>query len=237
LKQGITETDINNFTKALTFFQSKYIFESEPQSSFQIDNGDAISIKDTIISVKSLIPKDENGYVDAVVKKESQLAYPGKKDIQYITDGYFVGKYLIRRNSLALKKITYNKKGEIKETLVYPSFSSSEGYFKYILTDNQNGIEKRCNVYAQRLFGMIFNGNDDIFRKLDCDSIDRNRCNNRPVNLRWVTSQENQCNKGQCSTKIDRKHDIIDIYYLKELAVLVKLIISNLEKQKKAQRK
>ena len=73
---------------------------------------------------------------------------------------------------------------------------------------------KKCNVYAQRLFGMVFNDNDDVFNNTDCDHIDRNRWNNRSINLRWVTSTENINNRCVCLDKINRKHDRIDIIYL-----------------------
>jgi hypothetical protein len=109
-------------------------------------------------------------------------------------------------------KLIYDKKGNFKKkVLVYPRITS-DGYLKYILSVNG----QKCNVYAHRLIGMVFNNNDDIFQKTDCDHIDRNRWNNRPINLRWVTSLENQNNKGNYSAKINRKHDEKDIDYLEE---------------------
>jgi hypothetical protein len=83
---------------------------------------------------------------------------------------------------------------------------------------------KNYNIYAHRLFGWIYNNNNDIIRKTDCDHIDRHRWCNRPENLGWVTSVENQNKKGRCLTKIDRKHDNFDIDYLEEWIIHIKLI-------------
>jgi hypothetical protein len=66
----ITESDIVNFLKSFIVFQSSYLFESEPKSSIQVDDGDVINITDTIIPVTSLIPKDKDGYVDMIAQKE-----------------------------------------------------------------------------------------------------------------------------------------------------------------------
>jgi hypothetical protein len=63
---------------------------------------------------------------------------------------------------------------------------------------------------------MVFNDNDDIINNTECDHIDRNRCNNRSVNLRWVTSTENMNSRDVCIDKINRKHDRIDIVYLEK---------------------
>ena len=164
IKSDITESDMINFMKSFIFFQSSYIFESEPKSSIQVDDGDVINITDTIIPVKSLIPKDKDGYVDIIAQKEWQLAYPGNETVKYITDGTFIGQYRIKRNSLALIKTTKNKKsGKITEKLVYPSVDNN-GYLKYKLTSD-NDLEKKIyySMYAHRLFGMVFNDNDDIF--------------------------------------------------------------------------
>jgi hypothetical protein len=43
----------------------------------------------------------------------------------------------------------------------------------YGLTRDENPAGKKYNVYAHRLFGMVFNDNDDIFNNTDCDHIDR----------------------------------------------------------------
>jgi hypothetical protein len=75
---------------------------------------------------------------------------------------------------------------------------------------------KKVNLYSQRLFGMVFNDNDVILNNTDCDHIDRNRWNNRSVNLRCVTSAENMNNRSVCLDKIDRKHDKTDIVYLEK---------------------
>jgi hypothetical protein len=111
LKQGFEEIGVSNILKIFTLNYSSYLFESEPQVSFQVDNGDVIPflITDTRISVKSLIPKGKDGPVDIIARKKWLIAYPDNDSIKYITDGSFVGQYRIERNSLELKKITRNK--------------------------------------------------------------------------------------------------------------------------------
>jgi hypothetical protein len=81
LKSDIKESDIVNFMKAFIFYQTTYIFESEPQSSIQKDNGNIINITDTIVPVKSLIPKNKNCYVDLVAQKEWQLSHPDNETV------------------------------------------------------------------------------------------------------------------------------------------------------------
>jgi hypothetical protein len=112
LKSDITENDVSNVLKSFIFFQTSYLFEHEPKSSFQVDNGDVIPLNDTIIPVKSLIPKNENRYVDIIVQKEWQLAYPSNGPVKCITDRTFVGQYRFNRNRLILMKMKTNKKGE-----------------------------------------------------------------------------------------------------------------------------
>jgi hypothetical protein len=216
--------------KSFILFQSSYIFESEPKSSIQVDNGDVIDINLTIISVKSLIPKDKDGYVDIIAEKYWQLAYSGNDTIKCITDGTFIGQYRIKRDSLMLIKTTKNKRScKTKEKLVYPSIDN-DGYSQYILTSDYDSEKKKYNISAHTLFGMIFNDNDDIFRNNNCDHIDRNRWCNKPENTRWVTSRENQGNKGQCPDKIDRQHDKKDIEYLEDWIAHVKSISAKREK-------
>ena len=203
LKSDITESDMINFMKSFIFFQSSYLFESEPKSSIQVDDGDVINITDTIIPVKSLIPKDKNGYVDMIAQKEWQLVYPGNDSVKCITDGTFIGQYRIKRDSLMLIKTTKNKKtGKIKDKLVYPSITT-DGYLKCNLRSDHNSKDKVYGILAHRLFGIVFNDNNDIFRNTDCDHMDRNRWCNKPDNTRWVTSFENQNNRGICADKID----------------------------------
>jgi hypothetical protein len=76
---------------------------------------------------------------------------------------------------------------------------------------------------------MVFNDNDDIFRKTDCDHIDRFRWNNNPKNLRWVTSQDNMKNRGCCVTKIDRLHNKTDIDYLEKWITYVEKTAKKME--------
>jgi hypothetical protein len=216
--------------KSFVFFQTSYIFEYEPKSSIQVDNGDVINITNTIIPVRSLIPKDKNGYVDIIAEKYWQLAYPCNDTIKCITDGTFIGQYRIKRDSLMLIKTSKNKRsGKIKENLVYPS-SDNDGYLQYILRSDYDSEDKKYNISAHNLFGIVFNDNNDIFRNTDCDHIDRFRWCNKPENTRWVSSIENQNNKGQCSAKIDRKHNKKDIEYREDWIVHVKSIPTKREK-------
>jgi hypothetical protein len=176
--------------KSFIFFQISYIFEFEPKSSFQISNENVINITDTIIPVKPLIPKDKNCYVSLVAQKEWQLAYPNNDSIKCLTDGILSNQFRISRNSLALMKIPRNSKdeiiykpnGEINYKEIHPSIRP-EGYLKYNLVNDRNK-SKKCSFYAHRLFEMVFNDNDDIFRNTDCDHIDRFRWCNRPENTR-----------------------------------------------------
>jgi hypothetical protein len=175
LKQGILETDVINILKAFNFYYSSYIFEPGVKSFYQIDNRDVIPVNDTKISFKSLVPKDNNGPVDIIAEKEWQLAYPNNDTIECITNGTFKGQYRIERNMLELIKITRNKRsGKIKEKIVYQSVSA-DGYLYYNLGSDNGPMKKQYNIYANRLFGMVFNNNDDIFRNTDCDHIVRFR--------------------------------------------------------------
>jgi hypothetical protein len=200
--------------KSFIFFQTSYLFEFELHSSFQFDNKDVINITDTSIPVQYLIPKSENRYVDIIAQKEWQLLNPGNGPVECITDGTFSGQYRIKMNSIVLIKMKTNKKRELEEKPVYPSFSP-DGYLKYQLYDDNNP-KKNYTIGAHRLFGMVFNDKDDIFRKIDCDHIDRFRWDKRPINTPWVTPVANQNNRESCSSKINRKYDKIDIRYLEK---------------------
>jgi hypothetical protein len=105
-KKDLTENDFSNALKLFALNYSCYLFESEPQVSYQINNGDVIPIpiNDSKISVTSLIPKDKDGPVDIIAQKEEVFAYPDTEYVEYITDGPFVGQYRIERNNLELKK-------------------------------------------------------------------------------------------------------------------------------------
>jgi hypothetical protein len=95
--------------------------------------------------------------------------------------------------------------------------------------------KKGVNVYSQRLFGMVFNDNDDIFNNTECDHIDMNKCCNRSINVRWIASKENMNNRGVCLDKIDRKHDKTDIIYFKKWidhVVKVKFVNIKIKKSK-----
>jgi hypothetical protein len=167
-----------------------------PNLLFQIDNKHVIDINDTIVPVKSLIPKDKNEYVYIFASKEWQLACPCNDTITCITNRTFVGQYRNKRNDLALLKITQNKRsGKIKEKLVYHRISK-DNYLKSTLKSDYHPAKKTYNIYAHRLFATVVNENDDIFRNTDCVHINRFRWCNRPENTRWVTSLENMDNKG-----------------------------------------
>jgi hypothetical protein len=119
-----------------------------------------------------------------IARKEWQLACPDYDTIKRITDGTFVGQYRIKRDSLMLIQTTKNKRsGKVKEKLVYPSIDN-DGYLAYILTSDYDSEKKKYNISAHRLFGIVFNDNDDIFRNTDCDHIDRFRWCDKPENTR-----------------------------------------------------
>jgi hypothetical protein len=106
LNENIKENYFTDILKTFALKYFSYLFRSEPQVSYQIDNGDVIPVpsNDTKISVKSLISKDEDGLVDIIAQKEWQLAYPDTEYVKCITDGSFVGQYRIEKNNLELKK-------------------------------------------------------------------------------------------------------------------------------------
>jgi hypothetical protein len=80
-----------------------------------------------------------------------------------------------------IKKIRNRRSGKIKEKIVSPSINP-EGYLYYNLTSDSDLVKKTYNIYVHRLFGMVFNDNNDIFRNTDCDHIDRFRWCNKPEN-------------------------------------------------------
>ena len=106
------------------------------------------------------------------------------------------------------------------------------GYLYYGLTSDNNPTGKRNNEYAHRLFGMIFNYNDDIFNNTDFDPVDRYRWCNKPENTRWVTSKENMNNRGVSTAKIDRTHDESDIEYLEDWTDHFKIQINKMKDKK-----
>ena len=129
-----------------------------------------------------------------------------------------------------LIKTTKNKRsGKIKEKLVYPSIDN-ECYLYYNLRSDHNSKDKPYSISAHRLFGIVFNNNNYIFRNKDCDHIDRFRWCNKPENTRFVTSIENQNNRDICAGKINRKHYKKDIEYLKVWIAHVKSVPSKRNK-------
>jgi hypothetical protein len=97
-------------------------------------------------------------------------------NIKAITDGKLKGSYLIKRDTLGLKHIKTDKKGNIKESLTYPTIDS-DGYLTYVLPYvNEEGKTYYVNIKAHKLFGLVYLDNDDIFHNTDVDHIDRIRC-------------------------------------------------------------
>ena len=82
--------------------------------------------------------------------------------------------------------------------------------------DYQIGLrknKKRKNFLLARLLGIHFIYNDDPINKIQIDHIDRNSLNNDLSNLRWVTHEEQQKNKGlQKNNKLGLRHIFKTIY-------------------------
>jgi hypothetical protein len=113
-----------------------------------------------------------------------------------------------------LKHIKTNKKGKTIETFTYRGYKSDE-YLTYVLPyKNEEGKTINVNIKTHKLFALVFNDNKDILRNTDADHIDRIRCFCMPKNIRCVTSQVNQNNKGGCVSKDEREHTNEDITYL-----------------------
>ena len=92
-------------------------------------------------------------------------------------------QYLLFRNGAILNTKT---KRFLKATI------SSNKYLNIYLIDPETC--KRKSYLLHRLLAIHFVANKDS--KKYVDHIDRNRLNNSLTNLRWVTSQENNLNKG-----------------------------------------
>jgi hypothetical protein len=135
---------------------------------------------------------------------------------------------------MIIKTIKNKKTGKIKDKLVYPSIDN-DGYLKYNLRSDHNSKDKVYGISAHRLFGIVFNDNNDIVRNTDCDHIDRFRWCNKPENTRWVTSSENQNNRESCVGKINRLHNEFDIKILEKWIEHVKKI--QFKDKKKKQKK
>jgi hypothetical protein len=72
LNENIKENDFTDILKTFDLKYFPYLFKSEPEISYQINNGDIIpvTINDNKFSVKSLILKDKYGPVDIIAQKE-----------------------------------------------------------------------------------------------------------------------------------------------------------------------
>jgi hypothetical protein len=223
LRDDITQEDIINTFKACKFNYFDRFFKEEPKIVFIKDNEDPIEIKDSKISVKSLVAKNINSYIEINIPKEYIYAYPNDENMKAILGGKLKGSYLIKRDTLSLKHIKTNKKGKTIETLTYPVYNS-EDYLTYILPyKNEEGKIKNLNLKAHRLFGLVYLDNDDALNKDNVDHIDRIRCFCSPQNIRWATSEENQNNKRGCIGKDERQHTNEDITYLEDWIQHIKL--------------
>jgi hypothetical protein len=140
------------------------LFTETSQVSLTTSEG-KIEIIDTVISFKSIIRKDENGWILLIIILKYQLAYPDCKSVKGISDSLFADKYMIRRKHVGLRKITRNVK--IKIEAVYPTVHD-----KYLMPGlNNNG--NYIGEFAHRLTDSVFKDKDNNLNKTECDHIER----------------------------------------------------------------
>jgi hypothetical protein len=75
----------------------------QPTINIEIDIKNKIEIADTIISVESNVPKDNNSYIDISIPNIYKLACPSNENIKHSLSSILDRQYQIKRNSLALK--------------------------------------------------------------------------------------------------------------------------------------
>jgi hypothetical protein len=97
---------------------------------------------------------------------------------------------MISRNQIVFRKISANKKGEVKGETVYPSANG-----KY-LTHHMYIISNKISERAHQLSDYVFEDNDDILSKKKCHHIDKFTWNNKNDNIRWATSTESKLKCG-----------------------------------------
>lgn len=89
--------------------------------------------------------------------------------------------------------------GEVQNTKtkkVLTPGADKNGYFQVGL--RKLGDRKKYWFRVHRLVAIAFCEKPENWIELDIDHIDRIKTNNTPVNLRWVTSQENNSNRKDC---------------------------------------
>jgi hypothetical protein len=84
--------------------------EDQPTINTEIDIKNKIEITDTIISVESNVPKDNNSYIDISIPNIYKLTCPNNENIKHSISSILARQYQIKRNSLALKNMRYNSK-------------------------------------------------------------------------------------------------------------------------------
>jgi hypothetical protein len=95
---------------------------------------------------------------------------------------------------------------------MYPSLKDC-GYLRFAINDNKGN-----DIYEveYRLTGYVFEDNDNILSKKECDHISRFTWNNKSDNIRWVISLENIGNQERSKTQPVVAHKQSDIDYLKD---------------------
>ena len=83
----------------------------------------------------------------------------------------------------------FSKRGKGK---FLKDYNGGKGYRQIRLC---NGIDDRKKMYIHRLVGIHYIPNPDPINKPEIDHINRNKCDNRVENLRWVNRSENNLNK------------------------------------------
>jgi hypothetical protein len=124
-----------------------------PQVSFTTVEG-KIETTDTIISAKSNVPKDENGWIFSIIPLEYQLAYPYCKPVNALQVNILADKYFISRSQVDQRKIATNVKGKEKIEIIYPTIDRR--YFQSKMSNNGINIDE----FAHRLTGYVFEDND-----------------------------------------------------------------------------
>lgn len=104
---------------------------------------------------------------------------------------------LSRQCGLVCKKFNVNALGRYKKNYC------SRYYSKLTLNTSQNNVRSMKNYWFHILVCTAFHGPRPSPRH-QVDHIDRDKWNNHPENLRWVTPRENQLNAKPHLDKLER---------------------------------